>query len=176
MNFVESSIDEMERELLLRDSYSRLPALIEMCSGLQLAGRESIGFVLLGKWWSVCDNVSEYLDDLASIMPEAGPVIEMMDATERAEFETLPDFVTVYRGAGRVNRWGASWSMDKQVAMGFPTLQRYRQKHPMLYTAMVPKNRILAIKLDRGEREVVTLGALIVKSQRIPRTGSGGAQ
>lgn len=176
MNFVEPSIEEMERELLLRDSYSRLPALIEMCSGLQLAGRESIGFVLLGKWWSVCDNVSEYLDDLASIMPEAGPVISMMDAAERAEFESLPDVVTVYRGAGKVNRWGASWSLDKRVAMGFPSLQRYWQKYPMLYTAMVPKNRILAIKLDRGEQEVVTLGAVIVESQRIPRAGRGGVQ
>jgi hypothetical protein len=166
----------MERRLMLCDSYSLLPALLEMYWGLWQAGRESTGFFLFGKWWSGFDNVSEYLDDLVSVMPEEGPVIEMMDAAERAEFEGLPDLVTVYRGAGKVNRWGACWSLDKQVAMSFPGLQRYRQKYPMLYTAKVPKNRILAIKLDRGEQEVVTLGAEIVRSQRIPIAGSGGVQ
>lgn len=173
---VDLAIEEIERDLMFCDSYSRLPFLLDMYWGFSALYGASEWYAMLGKWWSLCDNISEYLDDLVQVLPEDGPIIEMMDSAERAEFESLPDVVTVYRGAGKVNRWGASWSPDEQVARGFPTLQRYRQKYPMLYTARVPKNRILAIKLDRGEREVVTLGAVIVKSQRIPGTGSGGVQ
>lgn len=38
-------------------------------------------------------------------------------------------------------------------------LHRYRQAEPLLVTATVPRDRVLAVKLDRNEAEVVTFDA-----------------
>lgn len=161
--------EEMDRALQFCNSYNRLPALLDLHPRAIRSGVEAEWKALLGREWSICDNISEYLNDLIDILPADGPVVEMMGDDEQAAFAQLPDIVTVYRGAGRFNRMGASWSLDEQVARRFPTLNRYRQKTPMLYTARVPKERILAVKLDREEAEVITLAAEIIKSQRIGR-------
>lgn len=52
---------------------------------------------------------------------------------------------------------GLSWSLDREIASKFPFLNRYRVAKPVLITATVSKSKILALKLDRGEREVITL-------------------
>lgn len=151
------------------NSYSRLPVLLDMHLPLFLAGRLSDWLLLLGEWWTCCDNISEHFGDLAGILPEQGPVAEMMTDAEMEYFESLPEVVTIYRGAGKSNRRGACWSLSGNVAKRFPSLLRYWQQTPMLYTATVQKSRILAVKLDRNEAEVITLGAEIVKSRRIGR-------
>lgn len=166
---VNISTDDMDRAVRYCNSCSRLPTLIDLYYPAFESGLNSEWLALLGREWSLCDNISEYLDDLICFLPDDGPVIEMMDDDEQAAFAQLPDVVTIYRGAGKANRMGASWSLDEQVARRFPTLNRYRQKTPMLYTARVSKERILAVKLDREEQEVITFNAEIIKSQRIRR-------
>lgn len=168
---VSISTDDMDRALRFCNSYDRLPSLLDLHPLAIKSGIEAEWLALLGREWSVCDNISEHLFNLIEVLPVRGPVIPMMTETEVGTYQALPDIVTVYRGAGRINRMGASWSLDEQVARRFPTLNRYRQKTPMLYTARVPKERILAVKLDREEAEVITLAAVIIKSQRI----GGGA-
>jgi hypothetical protein len=84
--------------------------------------------------------------------------------------------VTVYRGAGKANRHGISWSLAESVARKFPTLLRYWQKVPMLYTAEVRKQDIIALKLDRDEQEVITFGARIVASRRLPKRNQQQSQ
>lgn len=166
-------IDALRDALSRCDSYTRLPALLEMHAPLLLAGRLSVWLSLLGESWDCCDNISEHLDELAAYLPEQGPLAEMMSGAELRHFESLPQVITIYRGAGKSNRWGACWSLSEDTAKRFPSLPRYWQQTPMLYTATVQKSRILAVKLDRGELEVITLGAEIVRSRRVGRVNFG---
>lgn len=163
------SLEKLQDALDMVGSYARMPLLLDLYWPLAENRRLADWYTLLGRNWSCCDNIGEHLDDLMDLLPDVGPVEELMDAAERAAFAALPEVVTVYRGAGKQNRWGASWSLSRDTAARFPHLARYWQKVPMLYTAQVEKRRILALKLDRGEDEVVTLGARIVRSTRLSR-------
>jgi hypothetical protein len=168
-----ATLADLAAPLVWENSYSRLPILLGLYYPMAWAGRRSDWLRLLGHYWSICDNISLYFDDLCLRLlyegAEEGPVVEMMDAAELAAWHALPDLVTVYRGAGKDNRHGASWSLSEEVARTFPLLNRYWQKVPMLYTAEVRKQDILALKLDRDEQEVITFNARIVKSRRIGR-------
>ena len=51
---------------------------------------------------------------------------------------------------------GICWSLNEDVANRFPFLGRFRAEKPRLLTACVPKHWILAVKLSRGEEEIIT--------------------
>jgi hypothetical protein len=80
----------------------------------------------------------------------------MMTLDEQAAYMALPERVTIYRGCSARRLTGASWSLDPDVARGFPTLSGYCVSDPVLITARVHKDNILALKLDRQEQEVIT--------------------
>jgi len=96
---------------------------------------------------------------LRRLLPPSGPVLEMMDSAELVAYRSLPARLTVFRGCGEINMLGASWSLDRDVAARFPTLNRYRQTAPLLVTATVRRDRVLALKLDRDESEIITFHA-----------------
>ena len=84
----------------------------------------------------------------------------MMTEEEQALYDALPKTVTIYRGTDAARcREGISWSLKRSEASRFPFLYRYRTRQPVLVRARVRKSRILAIKLDRGEFEVITFAA-----------------
>jgi hypothetical protein len=56
----------------------------------------------------------------------------------------------------------------REVAARFPTLNRYRQAEPLLVTATVRRDRVLAVKLGRGELELVTFHARRVAVEPLP--------
>lgn len=83
---------------------------------------------------------------------EAGQLVEV----ERVALEELPSRVTTYRGCFQHNKEGLSWSMDRQIAASFPLLNGYRSKgQPLLITATVEREKILALKNGRDEAEVI---------------------
>lgn len=51
--------------------------------------------------------------------------------------------------------FGFSWSLDRRTAAKFPFMTRYSTDEPRLLTATISKNRAAALKLDRGEQEVI---------------------
>jgi hypothetical protein len=148
------------------NSYSRLPDLL----GLHRFGSDE-RYVehkdwcrLLGEEWSGFDNIATYRTQLRFVLAHGSrrmPDTErlMMDATELAAFDALPEKVTIYRGCGPDNIIGCSWTADRDIAMQFPFLNRYKQDEPLLVTATVRKHRIVALKNDRDESEVITFGA-----------------
>jgi hypothetical protein len=83
----------------------------------------------------------------------------MMTSEERVAYQLLPDNLTVFRGCGPGNMLGACWSLDRGVAAAFPMLNRYAQAEPLLITASVRRERVLAVKLDRDEAEIITFHA-----------------
>jgi hypothetical protein len=91
-----------------------------------------------------------------------------MTSRERAAYDALPETVMIYRG--QEARWepGICWSLDREVANRFAV--RFRGRNPVVLTAKVSKCDILAVKLNRGEQEVITFAAAIaaVKVHRNP--------
>jgi hypothetical protein len=93
----------------------------------------------------------------------------MMNAEDRTGYKDLPDRVTVYRGCSAGYLRGASWSLDQQVAREFPFKARYYSSDPVLVTATVRKEHILAIFLGRSEQEIVTFKARRVSVERLEK-------
>lgn len=149
--------EEADKSLLHYGSYEKMGAILELIRSAPIDFGTWLR--ILGENWSDCDNISTYQNPLKCLLPKRGPVVEMMTKKELAAYEALPEIVTIYRGSGKKNKNGPSWSLDKNVASKFPFLNRYKVDDPMLLTATVDKRLILAVKLDRNESEVITFNA-----------------
>lgn len=159
-----SSRQEASERLAWCDSYSRLGCLCDLFRELSYAD----WLALMGEHWSCCDNIGPSRLLLRQLLPEWGPVPDLMTLQECAAWEALPERLTVYRGCGLINMRGASWSLSRDTAAAFPFLNRYRQAEPLLVTATVRRDRVLAVKLDRQEMEIVTFDARRVAVEPLP--------
>jgi hypothetical protein len=117
---------------------------------------------LLGKNWESCDMVFKYASRLRRILKTAGPLPAMMTPEENAFYDALPDRVTIYRGCQEANLMGLCWTLDRALANSFTQLSRFRVEKPLLATATVPKKKVLAVKLGRDEKEIITLSPKLV--------------
>ncbi|NYF53923.1 hypothetical protein [Tunturiibacter gelidoferens] len=138
------------------DSYERLPALLDVADDMA----DEDWLVLLGQLWSGFDNIGPCSGDLFWAIAERVPdmesaIPEMMNHEERVAFEALPEQITIYRGCGPKNIFGFSWSLGRKTAAKFPFIPRYRTDEPKLLTATISKSRAAALKLERGEQEVI---------------------
>lgn len=147
---------EQADDLLGRcNSYDRMPTLLTLSTHLEYG--DWLG--ALGKWWSMCDNIGQYRGTLRAVMGTRGPLHRMMTTEESAAYSALPERITVYRGCSKKNIVGASWPLCETTAARFPFLMRYRAAQPLLVTASVMRANVLALKLDRGESEIITFSA-----------------
>ena len=113
---------------------------------------------LLGYEWSICDNIALYTSWLRPKFRRSRRLrLHMINPHESATYDSLPDVLTIYRGCYQNNRYGMSWTLDRDVAVKLPTMSRYRQNdHPLLLTARVPKSDCVYLGNEREERELVT--------------------
>jgi len=99
----------------------------------------------------------EYLAELFSDARRQEEIL--MKSTEIRELHALPDIVTAYRGqifSDGKHPAGASWTLSKEVANWYAApVPMLDQPHGWVLTAHVPKIAVLALFLERGEREVV---------------------
>jgi integration host factor subunit beta len=157
------------------NSYDRLPTLIDAYYSDKISLDEL--FMALRDNWTSFDNISRYMVDLEDIL-ESGyrTIYLMMDKKEQEYFEELPDTVTIYRGCDEQNQSGICWSLDRDIAIEFPFLHRYKAKNPVLVTATVCKDEIVAVKLNRDEFEVIffspetTMVTPLTEADRNPKT------
>ena len=141
------------------NSYSRMPNLIDAIPDrTQPADFWKLWFSTLGYEWSCCDNIGASVKTLVRVFKAKRDFWKyMMTPEAAATLAGLPDPVVAYRGCGPSNKFGLSWSLSAEVASRFPFLDRYRQTAPRLITARIPRDRIVAVILDRGERELIAL-------------------
>ncbi len=107
--------------------------------------------------------ISPYRRVLRSVLGMTGPIREMMDAEENAVYDRLPDTVTLFRGCNEEFQKGLCWSLDEKIANAFPFQIRFKAKKPLLIRARAKKDRILAIKLDRNETEIIVFSPRVSK-------------
>lgn len=139
-------------------SHEKLPAVLHLHGQMDFKD----WLTLLGETWTSCDNVGANSDELLWVFNHwlDDPLItipELMTDKEKAVLRSLPEWITIYRGCGPTNRGGLSWSLSRDVAAEFPFMRRYCTEQPLLLTATVSKHRVAALKLDRGEQEVIVV-------------------
>lgn len=145
------------------NSYTRLTKLFEIKHQCE----HGDWLRLLGENFTTSDNVREFILELQAAIGKKRPVLEMMDAAERGEFNKLKDSFCVYRGCGPINEAGICWTLDRNVAMRFPFQNRYTQKEPRLITGSVERLQIVALKLDREEREIISFDVQFRKREKL---------
>lgn len=154
------------------NSYNRLETLVALWQNSLVEWDEWA--ILMGEEWESCDNIGPWLD----ILIEETPIADMIEIPacgrllmrpeELAALAALPEVVTIYRGCRAINKWGLSWSLDRDIAVRFPSLHRYRGDGPaLLITAEIPKRNIIAIKLGGNEQEVIAWKPKHISTRKI---------
>lgn len=138
------------------NSYTRMGAVMDLVDQM----RFTTWLRLLGETWSSFDNVWEFRYELQEMLLWCANCREMMTPKERHILATLPDLITIYRGCGPENADGICWSLDRDVAAAFPFKGRYLAAEPMLVTATVSRDEVIAYKNDREEQEIITFSAI----------------
>ena len=161
--------EDVADALVMASSYNRLPTLLDMHGWID----DALWLQCLGDEWSRCDNISMYSDELSDT-PFGwfdGPMPEMMTQKEVDYYNSLPDDFLVYRGCWAANKWGYSWSLSKEKAEQFTVYARYQQPgQPLLVTARAHRSRVRAVKLDRGESEIIIDRPRCVSTRHIRST------
>ncbi len=160
------TLEEAQRESWRANSYTRLQTVFDLRPYML----PTAWFALLGSEWDTCDNIGHHVRRIRPLLQRAtdAELAAMMTADEREALAGLPDTLTVYRGCGRANRKGLSWSLDRKVAAKFPQLLRYRVVgDPLLITGITSKHRAV-LKLDRNEVEIISTDVVALCTDTLP--------
>jgi len=157
--FSSLSLAEARNQIKFCNSYTRLPALIDLAMSVEFDD----WLTLVGENWQDCDNIAQHIDKLCDLTP-FGDVADqpsrsrhlLMNVRERGLLDALPESVIVYRGCYHGNKWGWCWTLDRCVAEKFPSLHRYKQDgQALLVKAKIQRDKIIAYKGDREEQEII---------------------
>lgn len=163
------TLDDARQALEFCNSYDRARTLWALSWELPVPD----WLTLLGDEWSVCDNLWRYRRQFLRILNMASPAeLQLMMTTEEREAHArLPERFVAYRGCYPHNRNGLSYTLDKDIAQRFPTLNRYRQEgqDALLVTALTWRDKSV-LKLDRNEQEVIAIRRRIVGATPLPRS------
>jgi hypothetical protein len=148
-------IEAINKALLWENSTSRLSVMLKLLAN---APAEVFWPVFLVNW-PVCDETWNQRNALRSLSRKKAvlaPAVDYYDSDARTFFDSLPNVVTIYRGCSR-NRWrGISWTTDEDVAASFAHGHRsIPVPDPVIITADIPREWILAVSVDRDESEVI---------------------
>lgn len=117
-------------------------------------------YQMLAAEWMHCENIWQYQDLLKDLL-QRDPKSQkhMMSKRGRKILASLPDTVTIYRGATERNRESLSWTLDKKIAEFFVSrysaLHEYQGVSGRVYTGVCKKPDIIALLLARREQEVI---------------------
>jgi hypothetical protein len=150
-----SNLSDAERRLLDCDSYRRTEAL---CTEMFREPLPAKRLSLFLEYFNMCDAPWPYRGVLACELREALKEVRLEDVLpedERAWFAALPPIVQIYRGCQKGRERGLSWTARIDVAAGFAIGKRCHNAEPVLMTAVIPKQHILGVSLERREHEIV---------------------
>jgi hypothetical protein len=146
----EAPLSQVSEYLGYFDSYKRTERLVMVMMAAPARRRLSIFL----EWGHMCDAPWPYRSILADLLRRARVEVELgtlLEPAARTWFDTLPPMIAVYRGCQRGYERGLSWTTDRAVAEGFAQGKRCINSEPTLVTALIPKQHIFAVFLDRDE-------------------------
>lgn len=85
---------------------------------------------------------------------------ELMNDEERNVLNSLPEFITIYRGGSfeeeNSKKYGISWTLNKQTAEKFCDVKAIRDKKEMkVFELNIPKSHVIAFFNQRKEDEII---------------------
>jgi hypothetical protein len=119
-------------------------------------------FRLLGSVWTDSENSWQYRRLVRGLLSPRGRRLEarrfMMSEEEQAVFDSLPTQVVVYRGCGRGNRHGWSWTLDPDQSGWFA--RRFASLNDGRFSGLVvvgecQRSSVVAYFNGRNESEIV---------------------
>jgi hypothetical protein len=140
--------------MLMLGSHERIAALLPL---IENESAETF-WPIFRKWWPACDCAGGWNWLLAEIFHRVGP------APDPGEFfHSLPDCITVYRGASRERIEGAiSWTTNLKVAQHFAHGHRLiRVPDPVIATGVINKLDVFLATNERSESEILALPHII---------------
>jgi hypothetical protein len=107
--------------------------------------------------WPSCDDTSWYQGDVVTLLRNHRATMPLFLGAEASEFyRSLPSAFKVYRGCSRNRSRGLSWTLSANVAFGFARGHRgIRVPDPVIASAVVSKNSVLAVFAERSESEIL---------------------
>jgi hypothetical protein len=146
---------EAEGELGNFDSYERSLALVFV---LMRTPTPADAIRVFLEWGNVCDapwgNRTHIADCLRREFNHVA-LADFLEAPARVFCDGLPALIPLWRGCERGRERGLHWTTDRLVAEGFATGKRCVNKCPTLVSAIIPKQRVFGVFVDRDENEVV---------------------
>ena len=146
------TLTDARERIRFRNSRCRLAEILK----LRILMTKQDWLTLLGERWSSFDKIGTHAAELKRFFQ---PVThrEMMTDEEYEFLSSLPETFTIWRGAHRPqNVDGLSWSLNPDTAKIFPFLDKYRFcGEPVLVEKLAHKARVIAVKLDGDESEVI---------------------
>lgn len=153
--------------LFLTEKPYRLDALLELAQAGEFDSDPAAYWALVGRFWvdsDIDESHTVWSDLLQMDLPGR---LQMTSETDRDVLSALPEQVQIWRGfaassgdiAPEHALGGHSWSLSEDVARRFARSFAGPSGRPALARATLPKDRILALLLGRGEEEVVCFPA-----------------
>ena len=106
-------------------------------------------------WWPDFEFPHRWdnLADRLRVAHGAVPAYNFMSADNRVFFDSLPNNVTIYRGASREFALGISWTTDIAKADWFA--RRFEEDTAAVFSGTVCKRDVWAVFTDRKENEIL---------------------
>ena len=149
------------------DSYNRPVVLAEALKEAPTPGH-MWGTFEIGL--SGCDRMPDEVESDILAVLKAQPLrgVELLNDLNQTFFDSLPDVITIYRGAQKIRSFGMSWTTDIEVAKLFAKGHRgYRVPDGRIVQTTIKKSDILTVSQDRGESTVVVDPWLVLEAGRI---------
>ncbi len=133
------------------DRASRMGVLVEILDEAE----GGIFWPIFIAWWPdfefphMWENLVRRLRDVNAI----SPAHNFLSPADQTFFDSLPNELTVYRGASGDFPLGVSWTTDKAKALWFA--QRFRKHSASVVSGIVCKGNIWAVFTGRGESEIL---------------------
>lgn len=150
-----AAIDAVARYSGMHSSEERLQAVLPLIS----ASPPALFWPIFLTEWSSCDNTWPHTRKVRLALKRqhaTEPSTPYLSPEARKFRSTLSSVVTVYRGCSRDRVNGLAWTTDRAIAEGFAKGHRsIPVPNAVIAQAMIPKEEILFVCVDRDEKEVV---------------------
>jgi hypothetical protein len=137
------------------NSLGRLPIILDLIEGAP----PEIFWPDFMEAWTLCDNTWQDRKRILRALEaqtKREPALRFFSQTNREFFDALPALVPVFRGCSRPRVRALSWTTDQSVADRFAYgHRRIPVPEPVVAFAIIPKEHILFVSIDRKEREVI---------------------
>jgi hypothetical protein len=144
-----------DTKLSMCTSYERPMAL---CAAMALEEDHHKRMALFLKYWSICDAPWPWRSNLAAELRYTlthVSLVECLSQEARDWLDSLPTEIEIFRGCQRYRERGLSWTANIKVAQGFAKGKRCRNSVPTFISALIPKQHVFGVFVDRSESEIV---------------------